>query len=294
MGNVTKLQPRRNEAKQYKAQWITALRKCKVIHGTAFRIGNALIYEWANHETLKCIVKYSTIADETGCSTKTVQRCIKALERAGFLRVERFNGHSNACKFFFDLPNNNISAHPQKKRVDISVHPKPQTEWTYMSDRVDICVHGNKPEPINLSNLHTADAEAQNFDEFISKYPRKGDVKKSKAAYDTAIAAGITHKHLLYAVHAYSQENSENIENRKVAFLKYPNLWLKERYYDRYPMPKSSANMELRCGVSPATIKGIQEGKIYMCRNVSASQAQALIDAGHVTRAQCSSAGVMV
>lgn len=275
MGNVTKLQPRRNETKQYKAQWVTALRKCKILHGTAYRIGSTLIYEWANHETLKCIVKHSTIAAEIGCSTKTVQRSIQLLERAGFLRVERFNGYSNACKLFFDLPNDNISAHPQKNRMDIGVH-------------------GNKPEPINLSNIHTADADAQKFNEFISKYPRKGDVKKSKAAYDTAIAAGITHKHLLYAVHAYSQENSENIKNRKVAYLKHPNIWLKERYYDRYPMPSSSGNLDLVCGISPATIKSIKEGKAYLCRSVSSLQARALITTGHVTHEECRLAGLSI
>jgi|GEM_PF-4846525 len=284
----------KNKPKIFKAQWSTALRKCNSINSTAFKIGQTLIHEWANHETLKCIVKQQTIAVETGVSTKTVQRCVLALERAGFLHVERFNGHSHPCKFFFNIPNDNGSQCQQENRVDRCVPPTHETEWTNVSGRVDTSVHGNQPEPINLSNLYSTDVEKTNLEDFISKYPRRGDIKKIATEYKNTISSGVLHQQLVFAIQAYCRENSDNINNGKMNYLKLPNNWLQERCYDRYPMPTEGNKIKTICGVSILTVQGIRDGKPYMCRDVTPSTAAALIAEKHITVAQCKSVGLAI
>jgi len=255
----------------------------------------------SNHETGVSWPSQETIGRALSLSGSTVKRAIKHPSFAKYVECapgknkgnsSRYRPTEYALKVATSNNSKGVRYDPLKENKGGQVWPERGSD---VHDKGGHKWPPNREQEHKIKNRVFADANyTDEFSDFFDLYPRPGDKLETFNAYKAALNAGITHSQLIHAVKAYRDHNNNNIKSGSLQYIKYSNLWLKERYYDRYPMPKNSANMELICGVSPATIKGIQEGKVYMCRDVSASKAQELIAAGHVNYEQCRLVGLYV
>lgn len=73
-----------------------------------------------------------------------------------------------------------------------------------------------------------------------------------------------------------------------------PASFLNGRRWEDEPFASTDSipNLKLICGVNEMTIEGIRKGHSWMCRNISASTAHALIEGGYITKDQCKAAGI--
>lgn len=133
--------------------------------------------------------------------------------------------------------------------------------------------------------------DTMGFSEFYEKYPRRGDREATKEAYQALLADGQSHSDLMAALERYRDENSENIKNGKHQYLKYSNSWLTERYFDRYQGSTNSRAAKQEA-ILRQRAEAIRKGQSWVSRHVSTDSAQAMVERGMVTEAECIAIGL--
>lgn len=271
-----------------------------------------------------CFPKQEYLMDKTGRGSSSVNAALSGLEGKGLIKREQQTNPKNNQRMpthyilGFDLdaspkptPNSGVgpAKPPAGSNREQKADPTPnsgdgsisgfQADPSPVFDQSQLLKTGDaiKEEPVKepVKEPFVAEATQKGFSEFYDMFPRAGDRDATKDAYFAAIESGdVSHAHLIDAVKAYKVDNAENIQRRTLQYLKYSDTWLTERYFDRHPQKATGAAVDLICGVSPLVVKAIQDGKSYLCTNVTPSTARALIAGSHVTPEQCRNAGVIL
>lgn len=261
------------------------------------RLGNttlkSVLVTLAGHANAQgeCWPSVSRLCERSDAKVRSVQNALRELERRGLMVTIPRTGTSNLYRLTpaGDAPPQ--SMHPAETAEHscnkcapppLEMHPSPAGH----APKLPVTSNEKPEEPVCA-----AEAANTRFSEFFEQYPRPGNRVETKAAYEAALAEGVSHYHLMAALKRYCVENSDNIEGGKLQYVKQSQAWLNERYFERYQRDATDRP------VNPDEIleqraNAIRKGLEWAGRKYSAVQARQLVARGMVTEDQCAAVGL--
>ncbi|WP_052261790.1 helix-turn-helix domain-containing protein [Leisingera sp. ANG-M1] len=255
-----------------------------------------------------------TMASELETSERTVQRTIKDLIDAGFVSEVGKRKHRNGYTYEYriiverielcedlrpvpptqrhhsaqDVGQGTQHLAPDTVSPLTECHPTPDT----VSGEPPTECHPNQNKPNRT--YCAADAPQQTgfdfggfFGEFVSAYPRIGDLEATEESLREALGAGADPREILAGARAYAVEQVGNSPR----YIKYSENWVDEkRWRQHVTAPLASADPRK---VLETRAQDIRARKPW-ARTIKPSQAGECIAAGLITAAECEAAGIHV